>query len=116
MTSHNSIVPDKLDLVYASLKEAERRGRQLVAILAIVLMMLAVSSGGWYYTSRDQTNTKRNGHVADCRSAELAKTLDGFQIIVSPSATADERDEAAKVLDDLQTLEARYADCIIKFD
>lgn len=89
----------------------DRTIHRQAATIAVLVVAVAICASGWWLTSRDHSATERNGRAADCRSTELAITLDAFQVIVSPTATALDREQAADRLDRLPTLLARYQDC-----
>lgn len=60
-------------------------------IIVILSVALVFALTGWWFTSRDQSATKRNGSRADCRGIELATDLDQFKIIVGPGASKEEK-------------------------
>lgn len=100
-----------LDRTIARQNRLERRTiRQRILNIALtVVTIIAVS--GWLTSSLDHSAQKRNGDVADCRSAALADHLDGFQALVIPGATAADRRAAAEDLAHLPTLKHAYARC-----
>ncbi len=101
-----------IDSAVARMDRLDRALRRQFVVVVIFGAALIVSATGWWLTSRDHAATERNGRVADCRSAELATTLDAFTIIVSPRATPAEKDAAAGAVGDLPSLLDRYEECI----
>jgi hypothetical protein len=100
-----------LDRATRRLVRFERTARRQRAINIILAVALVISTSGWWLTARDQSATRRNGDVADCRATELAITLDAFRVIVAPRSTDAEIDEAAASLGRQGDLVGRYDDC-----
>jgi len=79
--------------------------------LLVVAAVAVIAASGWWLSSRDRSATIRHGTVADCQSLELARTLDQFQVIVAPDATAAQRSDAGRELARMGTLGHRYQAC-----
>lgn len=88
-------------------RTAHRQRLLNIALSAV----LVVAASGWWLTSRDQSATRQNGKVADCRSLELAITLDAFRVIVAPGSSTADTDKAAADLEAAGPLVDRYAEC-----
>lgn len=100
-----------VDQAVERLVRFERSLPRLRWALLVLVAVALVTASGWWLTSRDRDATVRNGTVADCRSVELALTLDEFQVIVSPGATDREKAAAGRALDHMDPLAQRYRDC-----
>lgn len=108
-TDHPSA--DALDSAVGRMDRLERSLRRQTVVILILVAALFVCASGWWLSSRDHDATTRNGSVADCRSLELAATLDAFRIIVSPDSTTADQDGAGRTLARLGSLRGRYAAC-----
>lgn len=79
--------------------------------ILILSIALVISSSGWWFSSRDRAATVRNGEVANCRAEELARDLDEFRTIVSPTASQPMKGRAARHLSLYGPLSTRYERC-----
>lgn len=103
--------PQGVDQAIERLTRFERSLTRLRWALVGLVLVAGIAVSGWWATARDRDATIRNGLAADCRGAELAHTLDLFQVIVSPRADDDAKARAGDELATLPTLRARYREC-----
>jgi len=97
--------------VAAEARNLSRRTHIKNYIITGLIILCLVCGSGWWFTSRDNTATERNGKVADCRSNKLAQDLDEFKIIVSGTATAEQKKQASMTLEEFGSLMSRYQAC-----
>lgn len=107
--------PVTLQYLAEEMKKLARWSRIKNWAILIISAIALVAIIGWLASSRDNSATKRNGEVANCRGIELASDLDEFKIIVSPTATNIEKQAAADNLVKLGRLVARYETCQEKY-
>lgn len=102
---------DRITALSARLRSFERSAHRQRIIISTLTLALVIAVSGWWLTSRDQSATRRNGAVADCRAEELAVTLDAFRVIVAPGSTDRATAKAARDLEAEGPLVDRYDAC-----
>jgi hypothetical protein len=101
-----------LDHTFASVRKLEQALFRSMGVNLILTVALIVCASGWWLTARDQSATTATAAVSDCRSYELAVTLEQFRVLVTQSSSDAAQKDAERKLAALGPLEVRYEHCL----
>ena len=102
---------DPLTSANLRMNRLERTNLRQRAVIGSLLVVLILLGSTVVYVVTEKSATVANGEDADCRSAELAETLDDFAIYIGPKSTAADRAAAAEHLERIGPLKVRYREC-----